>query len=75
MIIGDCPVVIAEVLAIQEAIIAAVQMNMTNIIVESYSQVVILSITDKMVAPKQFFIFLDDIKYIARDLRNITFLL
>lgn len=50
--IGDCPVSIAENLAIQEVIRTAIRMNKDNIIVECDSQVAIGSITGRIVVPK-----------------------
>lgn len=45
--IGDCSVLVAETLAIQEAIRTALRMKMDYIIVKSDFQVTIFSIMDK----------------------------
>lgn len=48
-------------------------MKMDNIIMESDSQVTIGSIMDKIVAPKQICDLVDDIKSVARNIKNLSF--
>lgn len=50
-------------------------MKMANIILESDSQLTVSAITDKMVAPEEISILVDDVNVLLRILRYCLFLL
>lgn len=58
---------------IRKAIMKVTQMNLENIIMESDSQVTILSITGKTGVPKQLFDVVEDFRNISRSIKDITF--
>lgn len=58
-------------MTIQGAVTTDVQVKTTNVIMESDTQVMILPIMDNSVALKHVFILVDDIKSIAKKIRNI----
>lgn len=71
--IGDCFILMAEVLTIREAIMMAIQQNFQSIIIESDSQLVINSIHDKICVPKNVINLVKDITmlyFLFKDIRT-----
>lgn len=68
----ECLVLIAETLAIQEAIKTSTQVNMDKPL-RKVTQVVIDSITSNIDAPNQICNLVNDINSIARYIKNINF--
>lgn len=65
---------VVETLAIQKVVKAAIRMKMDNVLVESDSQVTTFTIMDKTATPKHISVLIDDIKCIARNVKNIIVL-
>lgn len=69
----DCPILALETLTIQEVIRTAIRTKVDSIILKNDFELVLCSIIAKIVVPKQISNLLNDIKLLAMNIKNFTF--
>lgn len=70
--IGDCSILVAECLAIQEVLVMTTQNDLHRIIIESDSQLVINVVHGKRSIPKDIINLIENIKWLFKLIKGLV---